>query len=212
MTESKSEHPPVQQYYRFHSRIYDATRWMFLFNRKSAIKACELSLGDSVLEIGCGTGLNLHYLEQKVGERGRIVGVDFSSEMLNKAQRKVQRWNWKNIELVQANAESFTLDQPVDAVLFSYSLTMIPNWRAAVDHSMKNLKSGGRLVVLDFAKFNLLPSVFGKVLTWHLKRNHVDVRQPHADYLMDKTDRSTIRYNKFGLNFLFSGVKHEPTE
>lgn len=60
----------------------------------------EPSKGCTLVEIGCGTGANFQFLEEAVGEEGRIVGVDLSIEMLREAERRVRNREWKNLALV----------------------------------------------------------------------------------------------------------------
>ena len=107
-----------------------------------------------VLEIGCGTGLNFkHILKRLHPDKGQLVGVDFSSHMLNKAQKRVDRHQWQNIELAHGDATKLTLEQPCDRVLFAYTLSMIPDVDEALKCAVGNLRPGGKILVLDFGRF-----------------------------------------------------------
>jgi demethylmenaquinone methyltransferase/2-methoxy-6-polyprenyl-1,4-benzoquinol methylase len=141
------------RFYQRHARIYDLTRWLFLRKRNDAAAACALNTGDTVMEIGCGTGYNFFRLQQAVGNSGQLIGVDLSSAMLARAEQRISRQGWQNVALIRANGETVQVDDRMDAVLFSYSLSMIPDWQAAVTGAVRQLKPGGRLVVLDFAGF-----------------------------------------------------------
>ncbi|MFK7930833.1 MAG: class I SAM-dependent methyltransferase, partial [Myxococcota bacterium] len=68
--------------------------------RARTVEGLELHTGDSVLDIGCGTGLNLPYLVEAVGESGRVVALDYSEGMLGKARERVQESGWDNVMLV----------------------------------------------------------------------------------------------------------------
>jgi S-adenosylmethionine-diacylgycerolhomoserine-N-methlytransferase len=197
----------VQQFYRFHARVYDSTRWMILHGRGRAAAALELGPSSQVLEIGCGTGLNfagsLAYLDPG---RGRLVGVDFSADMLARAARRVARHGWQNVELVRADATTLRLGREFDAVFFGYSLTMIPDWVAAVERALEHLQPGGRLVVLDFSRFHGWGPLAPVMRTW-LRLNHVETLRPYEDVLRARLERFNVHYWLGGYNFVAAGRK-----
>ena len=73
--------------------------------RAACVGALELDPGDTVVEFGCGPGVNLPALRDAVGPNGRIVGVDVSPRMLDRAAGLVERRGWENVSLVEADAE-----------------------------------------------------------------------------------------------------------
>lgn len=73
--------------------------------RAACVRALDLSPGDTVVEFGCGPGVNLPALRDAVGPGGRVVGVDVSTRMLDRASRLVERRGWENVSLVEADAE-----------------------------------------------------------------------------------------------------------
>lgn len=128
--------------------------------RRLGIDGLRLRPGDRVLDLGCGTGLNFPRLQGAIGERGCIVGVDLSEQMLHQAARRVDRRGWRNVSLVQANAE--TLDRAdleasapdaaprdFDAVLFTYSLSLVPRWQQAWRQATRLARDGARASVVD---------------------------------------------------------------
>ncbi len=76
----------------------------------------DLKPGDTVLELGCGTGLNFPLILEKVGPQGRIIGVDIAPGMLEVARRKARMNNWSNIELIETDLTLFNFPVGVDAV------------------------------------------------------------------------------------------------
>ncbi len=171
----------VQRFYRFHAYVYDATRWTILHGRRRAIDALQLKPESSVLEVGCGTGLNFRLLLDRLDPaRGSLTGLDFSQEMLQKADVRVKRAGWANVRLVQGDATTMQLGRTFDAVLFAYSLTMIPDWQGALRAAHAHLKPGGKLVVLDFGRFENWGPLAPVMRAW-LRSSHVVTLQPYAD-------------------------------
>lgn len=191
----------VQRFYRYHAYVYDSTRWMILHGRSRAVAKMQLAPDSAVLEIGCGTGLNFHYLLAALDPaRGRLVGVDFSQDMLDRAARRVAREGWHNVELVRADATTLDLPQRFDAILFAYSLTMIPGWPTALARAYAHLKPLGRLVVLDFAPFQSWGPLGPLMRAW-LRANHVETQRPYVDELRRIADDVELSYWLGGYNF-----------
>lgn len=173
----------VQTFYRYHAYVYDWTRWMILHGRKQAVARLDLRPDGEVLEIGCGTGLTFRYLlDQLDPQRGRLVGLDFSPDMLRRARKRVAAHGWKNVELVEADAAKLDLGRRFDGILFAYSLTMIPDWQAAIDRAQQHLKPGGRMVVLDFGRFQRWGPL-GAVMRGWLRLNHVETLRQYENRL-----------------------------
>ena len=175
----------LQRFYRWNAPIYDLTRWTILRGRRAAIDALCLRPGDGVLEIGCGTGLSFASLVEQVGERGRVVGVDLSFHMLARARRRRRR----NVHLIQADAARLTLRCRFDAVLVSYALTMIPDWRAAIERACDHLESSGIMVILDFARSDPPRSWRRALFDRWLARNHVDTGRDLKGAVARRMDR-----------------------
>jgi demethylmenaquinone methyltransferase/2-methoxy-6-polyprenyl-1,4-benzoquinol methylase len=117
--------------------------------RRRAAERLNLKPGDSVLEIGCGTGRNFPYLQEQVGPNGVIYGVDLSSGMLRRAQQLCARNGWRNVELTQADAAEYTAPEPLDGILFGLSYNTMPHHLKVLENAWKQLRPGGRLVILD---------------------------------------------------------------
>ena len=120
-----------------------AYRWM-------AVQALRLHPGDTVVEIGCGTGLNFGLLQRRIGPRGKIVGVDLTPEMLAKAGERVERKNWSNVRLIQSDAAAFDYPRPVDGVISTFALTLVPEYDRVIRKAAEALPPGKRFVLLDF--------------------------------------------------------------
>lgn len=199
----------VQRFYRYHALVYDSTRWLILHGRARAIERLALRPDSQVLEIGCGTGLNFsHVLRYLDPARGRLTGADFSADMLARARRRVSREGWTNVTLVQADATTLDLGQEFDAIFFAYSLTMIPDWRRALERAQAHLRPGGRLAVLDFGRFGRWGLLSPVMRTW-LRLNHVDTREPYPEQMRTLFD--AMEYHEWlgGYNFTAVGQRSE---
>ena len=137
------------KHYDVTSRLYPAPGYPQRGQRLRAVRALGLRPGVSVVDIACGTGLNLQLLEDAIGPEGRIVGVDLTDAMLAQAQDRIEKHGWSNVSLVQADAAEFDFPPEVDAILSTYALTQVPECAAVIGHGAAALSAGGRWVVLD---------------------------------------------------------------
>jgi ubiquinone/menaquinone biosynthesis C-methylase UbiE len=140
-----AQYDRVARFYRPLEPLY----LIFPIARRKAVAALDLKPGDTVLEVGAGTGRNFPYLVEAVGPRGRVIAVDASAGMLREARKLVARNGWRNIEILQQDAAALELDAEVDGVLFSLSYSAMPRPEAALAKAWERLRSGGRAVVMD---------------------------------------------------------------
>lgn len=147
----RSQRANSRQYDRV-ARFYSTLEPLYLIfpvARRKAVAALDLGPGDTVLEIGAGTGRNFPYLVDAVGPGGKIIGVDASEGMLAEARKLVERRGWSNVELLHQDATKLGLDREVDGVLFSLSYSALPEPRPALARGWEQLRPQGRVVVMD---------------------------------------------------------------
>ena len=149
-------HEKVLDVYRKRARRYDLSANLYYLlgfrvqaYRKMAVEALYLEPGDTVVEIGCGTGLNFPLLQKKVGRAGKIIGVDLTDAMLRQAAARVARNGWSNVELSQSDAGSNRFPEGGDGILSTFALTLEPDYDGVIERGTKALKRGGRWVILD---------------------------------------------------------------
>ncbi len=198
---------PVQRFYKYQAAIYDLTRWTLLLGRNNAVDAMRLRTDASVLEIGCGTGLNFSPIQRRLDStHGHIVGVDFSEHMLKRARRRVERRGWRNVDLCAADATRLDLGRQFDAVFFAYSLSMIPDWRLALERAAAHLAPGGRIVVLDFGRFEKWGPM-ARVMRGFLRVNHVKILDGVDSALRTHCEHVTVQHALGGHHAVWMGVR-----
>ena len=102
-----------------------------------------------MLEIGCGTGRNFPHLREAVGADGQVYGIDLSSGMLAKARSLCEQHQWTNVEAVQGDAAEYIAPEPLDGVIFGLSYNTMPHHLTVLRHALKQLRPGGRIVIMD---------------------------------------------------------------
>lgn len=147
--------------YQRQRHIYDATRKYFLFGRDGLIRGLALQPGESLVEIGCGTARNLIAIARAY-PGVRLFGLDASGEMLKTARLQVTRAGLEDrILLGQGLAENLAPRAfgraSFDHALFSYSLSMIPDWREAIAASANALSAKGHIHIVDFGDLKTMP-------------------------------------------------------
>ena len=168
--------------YRYQRYIYDFTRKYYLFGRDQLIRELAAKPGARIVEVGCGTARNLIAMARRYPS-ARLFGLDASAEMLRTAEAAIGRAGLKDrIKLVQAYAEdlkpeAFGETEPFDEAVFSYSLSMIPDWKQALRSASGALRESGRIHVVDFGDLKGLGPVAEGALRRWLALFHVAPRE-----------------------------------
>lgn len=137
---------------------YDVTAWIFRplgarLLQQRAVALLDLQPGDTVVDLGCGTGINLPVLADAVGDHGHVIGIDLSAGMLDQARRRTDRENLSQVTLIQADIRCVRLPPGTAAVLATASLEMVPEYDAVVrDLGAQLTPSRGRLAVGGFRR------------------------------------------------------------
>jgi S-adenosylmethionine-diacylgycerolhomoserine-N-methlytransferase len=183
----------MDKMYRGQRYIYDATRKFYLLGRDDLLDLIDPSPEERVLEIGCGTARNLIALARSHPD-AKFFGLDASSAMIDTASAKVAAAGVTNIELRTALADDFTCagtflqPSPFDKAFFSYSISMIPTWKAAIENALENIRAGGTLFIVDFYDQAQLPGAFRALLKWWLSKFHVEYWEDLIPFLRSLED------------------------
>lgn len=144
--------------YSVGARAYDvlsAERPVYRAGRLLGVQRCGLRTGDRVVDLACGTGLNTPLLLERVGASGTVIGIDASADMLAVARDKADRFGWQGAQFCEGDAGRLAEVLPdvidVDAVIVSYALSIIDDWRAAFEQALALVRPGGRIVVVDMS-------------------------------------------------------------
>lgn len=135
--------PQAQQYDRFRERLLHGRRELVA----SLIQQLPPS-GGRLLELGGGTGRNLDYFGARLRAFDSVELVDLCPALLDQARQRAAALS--NLAIIEADACHYQPPQLLDCVFLSYSLSMIPDWRAALANALAMLKPGGLLGVVDF--------------------------------------------------------------
>lgn len=136
--------------------------------RKKAIKKLNLKKGDIVLDIACGTGLNFKYIEKIIGNKGKIIAIDYTKEILNITKKLIKKNNYNNIKLIKEDAANIKLNQNFDAIISILGFSSIPAHKKALINSINQLKKGKKLVMLEGKLFNFKPlNIIMPILRWN---------------------------------------------
>ncbi|WP_255194284.1 class I SAM-dependent methyltransferase [Natronobeatus ordinarius] len=143
----------AQAFYGRWARLYDyiarRTPGVPGLRRRAAI-ACRLEPGDTVVEMGCGTGANLPYLRERVGPDGIVIGIDFTGPVLERARASTAEYD--NVHVVRGDATAPPVLEGVDAVLATFVVGMLPDPAGAVDDWCALVGPGGHVVLANAAR------------------------------------------------------------
>ena len=173
--------------YRSQMHIYDLTRKYYLLGRDRLIHEMNVPDGGTVLEIGCGTGRNLAVIG-KFWHDCRLFGVDISDEMLKSADYNLCRAGVNDrASLAKGDATNFDAVNTFgrarfDRIVFSYTLSMIPDWQGALRQALALLSTQGSIHIVDFGMQQDMPEWFRAMLLAWLRQFHVAPRVGLAEY------------------------------
>lgn len=131
--------------YRRRAERYDRELAPFESIRDEAVARLRLQPGDTVLDVGCGTGLSFEPLHRRIGKAGRIVGIEQCPEMMAKARARVRDHRWHNVDLVCAPAAVAQVPGLADAALFHFTHDVLRD-SAAIGNVLAHLRRGARVV------------------------------------------------------------------
>lgn len=141
----------LDSFYGAQADDYDDFRKRMLHGREALFEALPLPSGGSWIDIGAGTARNGELFGKRLAELRSVTFLDLSRSLLKVADQRIAREGWTNAQTLCADATAVDLpDASADLVTFTYSLTMIPDWFAAIEEAQRLLRPGGVIGVVDF--------------------------------------------------------------
>ena len=124
----------------------------------------SLKTGDVVLDLGSGTGFDAFLASRKVGDTGKVIGIDMTDEMVKRAKENATKGNYTNVEFRLGDIEDLPVDDAlIDVIISNCVINLAPNKEKVFKESYRVLKHGGRLTISDIVLTKQLPK--------ELKRN-----------------------------------------
>lgn len=120
----------------------------------------EIKAGEVVLDLGSGAGIDCFLAAKKVGDSGRVIGVDMTPEMITKAQANAEKYNYKNVEFRLGDIEKLPVDSgSVDVVISNCVINLAPDKLKVFKEAYRVLKANGRMYVSDIVLLEELTEV-----------------------------------------------------
>lgn len=131
----------------------------------------DVKEGDTVLDLGSGAGIDILIAASKVGERGKVIGVDMTPEMILRANENIKKSGFKNVEVRKGTIENLPVDDnSVDLVISNCVINLSPEKEKVFSEIFRVLKKGGKMQVSDIVAENLpeniknIPEIYNSCL------------------------------------------------
>lgn len=194
----------MENFYSGQAKAYDDFRKRLLHGREELYRKMGEGKSGAWVDMGGGTGANLEFIGPAIQQYSKVYVVDLASSLLKISDLRAQERGWKQVQSVTADATQWEPEEPVDIITFSYSLTMIPDWFAAIDNAYRILKPGGHIGVVDFYVGRKHPNSGMKKHGWFTRNfwpvwfssDNVFPNHDHIPYLQGKFETVWLSENR----------------
>lgn len=201
----------MESFYGAQAKDYDDFRKRLLTGRETMYASVPTPKDGIWVDMGGGTGWNMENLSESIDQIQQVFVVDLAGSLLKVADDRFQQRGWTNVTTVEADATKFQPDTgPVDVVTFSYSLTMIPDWHAAIENAWSMLKPGGRIGIVDFYVSRKFPRESMKRHGWFTRTfwpnwfatDNVFPSPDHLPFLLDRFETESLVEDKCKIPYM----------
>lgn len=141
----------LDSFYGGQADDYDAFRKKMLHGREDLFADLPITPDGRWVDVGAGTARNGELFGDRLARFQSAIFVDLSKSLLEVADRRIQEMGWSNAHTHHGDATRLDMpDESADLITFTYSLTMIPDWFAAIEEAHRVLRPGGTIGVVDF--------------------------------------------------------------
>ena len=122
------------------------------------LEFAKIEKGNTILDLGCGAGNDCFIARSVIEEDGKVIGLDFSEVMIDKARKNAKKLNYKNLEFIHGDIESIPLKRDlIDVVISNCVLNLVPDKRKVFSEIKRVLKSSGHFSISDVVVSHEMP-------------------------------------------------------
>ncbi len=197
--------------YRRRAGVYDFELAALEPIRREAVELLGLGRGDTVFDVGCGTGLSLPLLRAAVGPRGRVIGIEQSPEMIERAGERVRSGRWRNVALLNVPVEEADLQRRANAALFHFTHDILRR-PDALERIVVHLEPGARIVAsgLKWSDLAISPVNLGVLVAARRSVSTFEGLRRPWDRIEALIGPMTVRRRMFGGVYIAVGRKSRP--
>jgi len=153
-----------------------------------------LKLGEVVLDLGSGAGFDSFLASRQVGESGKVIGVDMTPDMINRAKENAQKGSFTNVEFRLGEIEHLPVeDNSVDVILSNCVINLSPDQAAVYQEAYRVLKPGGRLAISDMVASGEMPPEIKEDMDLHSSCVAGALRVDELDHILVEAGFTDIR-------------------